>query len=107
MIEAKDVLLIVLAFCILWFTAFVCWLIYQIASIMKNVNDVVSDAHKTLGKMEAAITGIRGRFDHAVSGMMLILGTGRKLADMMAEKSGRAGSGSAGKAAKKTTKAKK
>lgn len=96
MIEAKDVLLIVLAFCALWFTAFVCWLVYQVATILKNVNDVVSEVHNTLGKMERAITGIKGRFDHAVSGLMLAIDGGQKIMDLL-------GKQKAKKAAKKST----
>ena len=61
MLEANDILLIVLAFCALWFTAFVCWLIYQMAMMLKHVNDIVTDVHETLGKMKRAVSGIRGR----------------------------------------------
>ena len=86
MLEAKDVLLIVLAFCALWFTAFVCWLVYQVATILKNINDVVSEVHTTLGKMEVAISGIRGRFDHAVSGLMLAIDGGQRIMEMMGRK---------------------
>lgn len=86
MLEAKDILLIVLAFCALWFTAFVCWLVYQIAAILKNVNDVISDAHETLGKMERALSGIRGRFDHAVSGLMLAIDGGQKIVELLGKR---------------------
>jgi len=86
MLEAKDILLIVLAFCALWFTAFVCWLVYQIAAILKNVNDIVSDAHETLGKMERALSGIRGRFDHAVSGLMLAIDGGQKIMELLGKR---------------------
>jgi hypothetical protein len=83
MIEAKDVLLIVLAFCALWFTAFACWLIYQVAMILKNMNDVVADVRETLGKMERAMTGIRGKFDGVVSGLMLAFEGGQKLIELL------------------------
>ncbi|HBL39722.1 TPA: hypothetical protein DDZ10_03580 [Candidatus Uhrbacteria bacterium] len=86
MLEAKDILLIVLAFCALWFTAFVCWLVYQIAAILKNVNDIVADAHETLGKMERALSGIRGRFDHAVSGLMLAIDGGQKIMELLGKR---------------------
>ena len=59
---------------------------YQIATILKNVNDVVSEVHETLGKMERAISGIRGRFDHAVSGLMLAVDGGAKIMEMLGKK---------------------
>jgi len=112
MIEAKDVLLIVLAFCALWFTAFMCWLVYQIATILKHVNDVVSEVHETLGKMEKAITGIKGRFDHAVSGLMLAIDGGQKIMDLLGKKKEKKVSkvekaGEVGKEEKKKKKTKK
>lgn len=83
MLDAKDVLFIVMAFCALWFTTFMCWLVYQIASILRNVNEVVNEVHETLGKMERAVSGIRGRFDHAVSGLMLAVDGGSRLMEML------------------------
>lgn len=86
MLEAKDILLIVLAFCALWFTAFVCWLIYQVARILRNVNDVVEDVHETLGKMERALAGIRGHADRAMMGLMTTINGGAKIVDLLSRK---------------------
>ncbi|MBI2484765.1 hypothetical protein HYW18_01280 [Candidatus Uhrbacteria bacterium] len=84
LLDAKDILFIVLAFCALWFTAFACWLIYQLAVFLKNVNDTVSDVRGSVAKLEQAVSGIRNRFDHATSGMMLALEAGKKIVDMLA-----------------------
>lgn len=85
-LEARDILFVVLAFCALWFTAFICWLIYQVAMILKNVNDTVSDARASLGKIETAISGIRGRFDHAASALVLIVDSGRRILEYLMER---------------------
>lgn len=63
MLEAKDILLLVLAFCALWITAFGCWLIYQVAVVIKNVNDVLDEVKHQLGKIELALNGIKSKFD--------------------------------------------
>lgn len=75
MIDSKDILFFVLAFCTLWFTLFVSWLIWQVAMILKNVNDTVSDAREKLGLIEKAIVGVREKFEH-MNGVMVLLGKG-------------------------------
>ncbi len=84
--DTRDILLIVLAFCALWFTAFVCWLIYQVALILKNVNDTVSDLREKIGKMEEALTGIKNRFEKATSGMNIFVEGAKKVVEFAVEK---------------------
>ena len=75
MIESKDILFFVFAFCVLWFTLFVSWLIWQVAMILKNVNDTVLDAREKLGLIEKAIIGVREKFEN-MSGVLGIVGKG-------------------------------
>lgn len=62
-----DILYIVLSFCVLWLTIAIFWFFYQLAQVLKNVNDTVSDVRDKIHKMEIALTGIREKFDHASS----------------------------------------
>ncbi len=62
MIEAKEILFIVLAFCALWVTLFFCWFVYQIARAIRQVNTVLSEVRDHLARLEETITGFRGRF---------------------------------------------
>ncbi|HBO99921.1 MAG: hypothetical protein UU48_C0002G0077 [Candidatus Uhrbacteria bacterium GW2011_GWF2_41_16] len=68
MFESHDILFIVLAFCALWFTAFICWLIWQVAMILRNINETMTDAREKMAKIEEALTGMRNRFEHLTSG---------------------------------------
>lgn len=63
MFEAKDILFIVLAFCALWFTVFLCWFIYQVAMVIKNINDVLAEVKFQIEKVEQALNGIQARFE--------------------------------------------
>lgn len=67
MLEYKDVLYIVLAFCALWFTAFLCWFLWQIAIVVKRINDVLSEMKSAITRVEQALIGIKGRFEHGTS----------------------------------------
>lgn len=86
MFQSQDILYIVLAFCALWVTAFMCWLIWQIAMILKNINDVMSEAREKIAKIEEAITGIRNKFERATVGLSFLVDSIRKVVEYAIEK---------------------
>ncbi|MBU4315266.1 hypothetical protein KJ673_02565 [Patescibacteria group bacterium] len=65
MLETSDILYIVLAFCALWITAFICWFIYQVAVMLKRVNDLIAELKWQVEKVEQALAGIRGKFEES------------------------------------------
>lgn len=73
MFSPLDILYIVLAFCVLWFTAALFWLMWQIANIFRNVNVAISEAREKLQKIEEAIEFIRSKFDHMSSHVGIIV----------------------------------
>jgi archaellum component FlaC len=86
MYQSQDILYIVLAFCALWITAFMCWLIWQVAMILKNVNDTMAEAREKIGKIEEAISVIKSRFEKATVGLSF-LGDGiRRLVEYVLDK---------------------
>ena len=86
MFDSTDILYIVLAFCALWLTAFLCWLIWQISMILKNVNDFFTDVRDKIGKIETAITSIRQRFEALTSSASFVMEGAKKVADFVREK---------------------
>ncbi|HBK34646.1 MAG: hypothetical protein UU08_C0002G0041 [Candidatus Uhrbacteria bacterium GW2011_GWE2_40_58] len=73
MFSPLDILYIVLAFCVLWFTAALFWLIWQVANIFRNVNVAITETREKLMKIEEAISFIRGKFEHATSNISLLV----------------------------------
>ena len=67
MFTPLDILYIVLAFCVLWFTVAIFWLIWQVASIFRNVNETLLEAREKMHKIEQALTAIKERFEKASS----------------------------------------
>jgi len=53
---SKDILYLVLAFCILWFTAFLCWFLYYLVRLVKQANETVEDIRQHF----ARVTSIMG-----------------------------------------------
>ncbi len=81
-----DILYIVLSFCALWFTAAIFWFLYQLATILKNVNDTIADARDKMHKMEQALAGICEKFDRASSLVGLGANTAAKAVEYVLEK---------------------
>lgn len=63
--NSKDVLNLVIAFCVLWFTVFVCWTIYYFGMILKRINvvtealtDVLESAKDFMDKTKEKINSV-------------------------------------------------
>lgn len=86
MFTSLEILYIVLAFCALWITAALFWLLWQVASTIKRVNDTVREAQETFCKMQDALEGIRQKFDHTSTALGAVLHTATKAAEYLIEK---------------------
>ena len=67
MLGTQDILFIVLAFCALWFTAFLCWLLFQAAGLLKRLHGLVDELKTKLDNLESSIMGMKRKFDGNVA----------------------------------------
>lgn len=63
MLEYLDILYIVLALCVLWFTLFLCFVLYQAALLMKRIHGLVDEMRVRVVSLEDSIIGMRRKFD--------------------------------------------
>ncbi|TAK03977.1 hypothetical protein EPO34_02345 [Patescibacteria group bacterium] len=84
-----DILYIVLAFCALWVSAAMFWLIFQAAMLVKNFNDVLAEVQDKVDRIEYAISTIRHRFESATGSMASVLAPMERLVDYVIEKRGK------------------
>jgi len=61
--SSQDLLYIVLSLCILWFTVFLCWLLYQAARTLKNANEIVESVAHKLELITEAVRFMRDKMD--------------------------------------------
>jgi len=61
-------------------------LLWQVASILKRANDTVTLVQETLAKMEAALDGIRSKFDSTGTALGAIMHTTTKAVEYMIDK---------------------
>jgi len=86
MFTPLDILYIVLAFCALWFTAAMFWFFYQLATVLKNVNDTISDARDKMNKIEQVLNMICEKFEKASSFVGIGANTAAKAVEYAMEK---------------------
>jgi len=70
--SSQDLLYIVLSLCILWFTVFLCWLIYQAARVLRNANRIVENLTQKLELISDAVEFMRKKVE-SMSGHMGIV----------------------------------
>ncbi len=65
MIESsQDILNLVIAFCVLWVTVFLCWMFYYVARILKNANQIVEEFRTRLQMLTETVDYLRGRVEN-------------------------------------------
>ena len=74
---SKDLLLIVLAFCILWFTIFICWAIYYFAQILRQLNKTLKSLSNVIEKVSGLVDFVKEKLD-LTSNILALLITGVK-----------------------------
>ncbi len=94
--SSKDILYLVLAFSILWFTAFVCWALYYVITILRDASNAVSEIRDRIAAIDEAVRMVRekveasfGSFGIAAAGMKMLGSYLAKRKDKMAEKAER------------------
>lgn len=61
---SKDILYLVIAFCVLWVTVFLCWMFYYVTRILKNTNQIVEEFRSRLQILTEAINYVRGKVEN-------------------------------------------
>lgn len=92
---SQDLLYIVLSLAIIWFTVFLCWLMYQAGRTLRNVNRIVEAALEKMEMISTAVEFIRKKVDGMSSHLGAVSGIAsglfekfvvRRLSDKLDEK---------------------
>lgn len=73
--NSKDVLYLVISFCVVWVTFFLCWMFYYLMRLLRNANQIVEEFRVRLQALTEAIGYIRGKVEH-MSGLLTLLTDG-------------------------------
>ena len=69
---SRDILYLVISFCIIWITVFLCWSLYHFGRILKNANEVVEEFRMRIDALASAIDFVRHRIEQISELMTLI-----------------------------------
>lgn len=70
--SSQDLLYIVLSLCVLWFTVFLCWLLYQAARVLRNANRIIESVTNKLELISDAVEFIKRKVDGLSSNMGIV-----------------------------------
>lgn len=65
--DTKDILYLVLAFCVLWFTIFVCWLLYYFIAIMRETRGMAKDVRDQMNRLISIFDGLKEKFERSLN----------------------------------------
>ncbi|MCX6785335.1 MAG: hypothetical protein NTZ18_00600 [Candidatus Komeilibacteria bacterium] len=84
--NSKDLLNIIIAFCVLWLTIFVCWVIYYFAMILKRVYQVTETFNKTMEAVREFFEKSKEKVNNFGNAIAAVMEVGKKVADYVQEK---------------------
>ncbi len=70
--NSKDILFLVISFCVLWVTFFLCWMFYYLMRLLRNANEIIEEFRVRLQTLMEAVNYIRGKVEHVSNLMTLI-----------------------------------
>jgi len=80
---SKDLLNLTIAFCILWLTAFLCWLIFYFAMIMRGINLIIERFTKTLEAMTAFFNKAKEKVENLSGNFAMVMEAAKKVSDFI------------------------
>ena len=72
--STKDLLYLIISFCIIWLTFFLCWMLYYFMRLLRNTNTIVEEFRVRLQGLAETIDYIRGKVENISSLMNLVSG---------------------------------
>lgn len=84
--SSKDILYYVIAFCVLWFTIFICWLLFQFISIMSKMRRLVKSIQEKVEKVDEIINLVKDKIEHSATYLGVIVEGVGKLVSYFKEK---------------------
>jgi len=83
---SKDLLLVVIAFCILWFTVFVCWAMYYMIVMLKDFARMSTSVREKLELVDSILKLIKQKLERGSDHMAIIADSAIKLVGFIMDK---------------------
>ena len=70
---SKDLLLVVIAFCILWLTCFTSWALYYVIMILRSVYEIFGDMKRRIEAIDHFVRTVTEKLDHSSAALHLLV----------------------------------
>ena len=79
MTTTQDLLMLVLSIAVGWVAVFLCWALYEAATLLHQANRVVSETREKLSRLERAAVIIKDKLEHSVTYLGMLAEGGKSL----------------------------
>jgi len=83
---SKDILYIVISFCVLWLTIFICWGIYYVVMILREFKKVAFDVRRKIELVETVLLAFKEKLEHTSSYVKLLVESVSSLVEFVKER---------------------
>lgn len=73
--SSKDILFLIISFCVLWITFFMCWMFYYLMRLLRNANEIVEEFRIRLQALTESVNYIRDKVEN-MSGLITLITDG-------------------------------
>ncbi len=84
--SSRDILNFTIAFCVLWFTVFLLWIMYYLISMLKKANDSLKVVHVIVNSVNNIIEHTKGKIKNSVASLEIIGVLVKKIIETVATK---------------------
>lgn len=84
--SSQDIFFLVLAFCILWFTIFLTWLMYYVISAVRQIHQTIARVKNKLDAVDELISFIKDKVSNGASYLTFIVSGVGKLVELLSTK---------------------
>jgi len=83
---SKDLLFITLAFCVLLFTGFVCWLVYYFISMIRNLRSITKGVKQKVDMVDDVLKTLKEKINSSANYIGLIVTGVERIVEYMQRK---------------------
>lgn len=69
---SKDVLFIVLAFCVLWLTVFISWLLFYLIKVFRSASKTIDKTQETIKMIDSFVNSLKDKINKSTSHLLLL-----------------------------------
>lgn len=69
---SKDLLFVVLAFCVLWITVFLLWLMYYVIAILRDAESLVRQIKGAVSKIDSLTHVVHEKMERSAASLSLV-----------------------------------